>query len=448
MFNDYDSSGKLTTIPVSASDIAKLLRERKIDRVVLSSCKTASTDVGAHASLCKYFLERGMTFVLGMSYNTPDSMLGIFCRSFYREILVGRNELTEAASIARRELRRNPSRWSYTHREPVSMQDWFIPVVYSNGTSWYSDNSQDLGSDTAALQLSLWPFIKIVFVLLVCDYISKDRILYCTRWGLAAFNQDDGIANYLEQSLIIRLFFILPIFWIFWEVWTQWRIWRFRKFLDSIDHDRGNILRVEGDLKNNQKIFVCTQNDVEKTAQKLFTTMPEIWCRTHLVKRHATIKADWFIQHFRRDDHRQLKPGLILQSIGHALWLLAYSWIPTIRCWATSSNPVDTVIIIENVDILFPEWEETQQYHRDAQDRFYDWIERHFGSLEQITTNVEKASCYLVLLGEVLGDTQVWFDDKFGNCDALRSTRLTEYTNPKEFSHNLERGVLPSRSGI
>ena len=86
MFNKYDPQHELVEETVGAVDLAQLLRrpEIGIDCVALSACKTAKADEDLQANLSWKFVEYGVSNVLAMSYNMPESMGEIFFARFYR----------------------------------------------------------------------------------------------------------------------------------------------------------------------------------------------------------------------------------------------------------------------------------------------------------------------------------------------------------------------------
>ncbi|KUJ24265.1 uncharacterized protein LY89DRAFT_679442 [Mollisia scopiformis] len=169
-----------------------------------------------------------------------------------------------------------------------------------------------------------------------------------------------------------------------------WRKWKFRKRLETIDQDRKNILRIEGDLRRSKKIFVHAINDRGETAPRLLDTLTDIWRRTHLVEHRVIIQAEWFIQHFQPDSPDQ--SGFIdwaasMKSLGHILMLWIGSFSPGLKNLSSSVaiQGTRTVVVINNVNSLYPERLLLKDYHLQAQQRFADWVDKHFKSNETVS---------------------------------------------------------------
>ena len=425
-FNQYDPNGrKLQSKPFGPQKIAEQLLKHGVDCVVLSSCKTAVADAGVEANLSRNLLKRGVASVVAMSYNVPDSMSKVFFSRFYQEVIVDGREMAHAVAVARKELRQNQGRWSYENQRRVDLQDWFVPKYYSDGQPMRINSS---------FANRLWGdipfFVSWTLILgLICP------LLYAS-WASTNGPNTSGV--------ITACVFVLGIYKGHW--WSQSRGLR---ILQSVDHDRKNILRLEGDLRRCHKVFLNAWNDAEATAPTLVTALSEIWRRTHLVEHRIVIQADWFIHPLDVDtqDWR-----ILLASCARLLRLWSLESSKGLQS-ITRENGSDeagaerrTVVIIENVNALFPEDIHRKVYHDLAQKRFYDWVERYFGT--EPTGNTSQNPNYLILIGNFVQETlEDWFRGTLGTSSVLASSILTEYISPKQFPHRTE-GVAMGRSWL
>lgn len=436
-FNEYDSSGhKLGSKPFSPDEIAKRLHRHGIDCAVLSSCKTAVADSGVEANLSWSFLNQGVASVVAMSYNIPDSMSEIFFRRFYQEILVGGREMADAVAIARKELRQNRGRWSYEHQTRIDVQDWFVPKYYSDGSRFYIDGNRKLFPDFRVWVPSTWSYMLIATTTLLLGISILDLLAGPLIPAAGILSDVVRAAHYVSKAFI-PLFLVLLR-----QIYQTWTKWGNLEILKSINHDRKNILRLEGDLQRCHKVFLHARDDVEGTAPSLVTILSDIWRRTHLVQHRIIIQADWFIHPLDDVDIHDWR--VLLSSFVHLLWLWMLEFSPGLQCMSKSNcsdeecSETRTVVVIDNINALFPEDLHRKAYHEIAQRRFYDWIERYFGSTES-EANKDQPPNYLVLIGNTIQDNvQEWFKGTLGTCSVLESAVLTKYINPKDFPHRTE----------
>jgi hypothetical protein len=127
-FSDPNGYG---TKPIAAVQVAKLLREYHIPIVVLNSCESARANAGDDANIAKTFARAGVKNVLAMVYKASESAILKFLSDFYKEFLIEGQSFTNAATLARRILRSDSLRDARFHLQ-ISLQDWFVPVVYSS----------------------------------------------------------------------------------------------------------------------------------------------------------------------------------------------------------------------------------------------------------------------------------------------------------------------------
>ena len=454
IFNQYATNGhQLVEGKVAASDIAKLLLDNGIRCAVLSSCKTAVADTGVQANLSWSFLQKGMASVLAFSYNIPDTMSKIFFPCFYHEFFVNHREFADAAAIAREKLCRSPDRWSYVQKDFIKLQDWFIPKVYSNGEPWYIGKKPNLAFAfwiwISTLKSQLLSVIILTFV--VEMLVWSPSVDFLTPF--MNLDKDTSIKwarHSLFVSCLISCLILLATFMS--RHWTKWRSVR---RLETIDRDRTNILRIEGDLRRSHQILLHTVNDEKNTAHKLLDTLSHVWCRTHLVQHRVIIKAEWFLQPFPWDISTGWDWSRLPRSIGHILQLWAQGFSSGLaQLSRRDEEEAKTVFVVTNVKALFPGESQEQTYHQNAQIRFRGWLERYFGFggiVEGRTRGVEDASPspsplpnYLVLIWKGWGGPPkpLFEPESLGGPKTSKRIIVTDYINPEKFQHNLERPLI------
>jgi CHAT domain/NB-ARC domain len=127
-FSDPNGYG---TKPVAASQMAKLLRDYNIPIVVLNACESARANAGDDANIAKSLARAGVKSVLAMVYQASESAMLRFLENFYKEFLIEGRSFTNAATVARRNLRLDSARDARFHLK-LPLHDWFVPVVYSS----------------------------------------------------------------------------------------------------------------------------------------------------------------------------------------------------------------------------------------------------------------------------------------------------------------------------
>ena len=205
--------------------------------------------------------------------------------------------------------------------------------------------------------------------------------------------------------------------------------------------DRQNVLRIEGDLRRKRMIFLHSQEDVEEYASPFVDCLATIWERTHFVASGGVVDAEWFLQPWdlsHQDDWR--------------LWMkaftnLVYFWAYSLRRQHTSSTKeIESVVIIENLEALYPEQEELKemQYYADAQRRLEYWLKEHF------TARKQQAPPYLMLTalhGKELGHSvSEWLKSGPGKSGVLDPTVTTvfvktsqRYVDPTNASYDKDK---------
>ncbi|KAL8783754.1 MAG: hypothetical protein Q9195_009292 [Heterodermia aff. obscurata] len=281
-------------------------------------------------------------------------------------------------------------------------------------------------------------------------FVDGREVAHAVAVARKELRQNQGRWSYENERLVNLQDWFVPKYYsngpaIYMGQW--WTKLRGRKILKSIGDDRKNILRLEGDLQRHHKVFLNAWDDVEGTASILVTALSEIWRRTHLMQHRIVIQAGWFIHPLDVDiqDWR-----ILLASCAHLLrlWMLESS--PGLQCIARADGSDEesaeprTIVIIDNINALFPEDVHRKAYHGLAEKRFYDWIERYFGT--ELNANINQNSHYLILIGNFVQETvKEWFGETLGTSPVLASSMLTEYINPKNFPHRTE-GIATGRS--
>ena len=193
-------------------------------------------------------------------------MSKLFYSRFYHEIFVGLEQFATAATKARSQLRDDPRRWSYEHDRNINVQDWFVPVVYSNGNDEAFNKYPGIGH-SARLRDSRHFYLFIIMLIM-----SASKGLYDFA--------------FVERKHPYFYAYLAPFMLYFVNIFVRyWRKYWFHQGLKALSQDRKNILRIEGDLRYSRKIFVHTSDDFEKTAPHLLGVLTDIWRRTHLGKR-------------------------------------------------------------------------------------------------------------------------------------------------------------------
>lgn len=111
----------------SASTVAEIVSRYRVSCVALNACNFGTANKGFNANLSRVFAHDGISNVLAMSYKFSVSAAKIFHIAFYTAFLVKAMPISEAES-----LRRDQRRTGY-EQHTCDIQDWFTPVVYSNG---------------------------------------------------------------------------------------------------------------------------------------------------------------------------------------------------------------------------------------------------------------------------------------------------------------------------
>lgn len=120
------------TAPVTAREVGRILKRHGVPIVVLNACESARANCGDDANIAKVFAQEGVKNILAMSFAVSENAVEKFLGSFYRNLICGRLNFSQAASKARKVLRNFALRGMRFNIERPLL-DWFVPVVYTNG---------------------------------------------------------------------------------------------------------------------------------------------------------------------------------------------------------------------------------------------------------------------------------------------------------------------------
>lgn len=123
--------------PVEASEIANLLTSKDIPVCILNACQSgkqlnkAETEDNRETSLDSRLLNAGMQMVVAMSYTVTVTAAEIMMQQLY-EHLFDEQDINQAILSGRKELYNCKARKAAYNTE-IDLEDWLLPVVYSNG---------------------------------------------------------------------------------------------------------------------------------------------------------------------------------------------------------------------------------------------------------------------------------------------------------------------------
>jgi len=116
--------------PVSAEDLAALLKARKIPIVVLNACQSGMQVGETETSLGSSMLQAGVQLVVAMGYSVTVSAARLMMTQLYQQLLQGKSP-AQAIGRARLELYHDKRRQAAYNQE-IELEDWVLPVVYQN----------------------------------------------------------------------------------------------------------------------------------------------------------------------------------------------------------------------------------------------------------------------------------------------------------------------------
>lgn len=118
---------------VCSTEVAAVLSRHKVNQVVLNACRSAKGRK-AEKNVALSIMRAGIRTCVAMSHSISASAVEVFVSALYDALLLKCIPLEAATSMARAALRIYPQRLS-GFGEYVLVDDWVVPVVYSNDSS-------------------------------------------------------------------------------------------------------------------------------------------------------------------------------------------------------------------------------------------------------------------------------------------------------------------------
>ena len=122
---------------VEASELAGLLKDKRIPVCLLNACQSAKQMGGGReegvveTSLGSRLMAAGMQVVVAMGYSVTVSAAKILMETLYARLFAA-GDVARAIQQGRYELYARKARRAYFKRE-IRLEDWLLPVVYANG---------------------------------------------------------------------------------------------------------------------------------------------------------------------------------------------------------------------------------------------------------------------------------------------------------------------------
>ena len=329
----------------SAEDVATVVESHGISCVVLNACESATANKGFNANLSRIFGQHGISNVLAMSYKFSVSAAKIFHVAFYQAFLIKAVPFSEAASYARHCLRQNQNREAARHRT-CDIQDWFVPVVYSNGKDTKLNIPERPEPGRAFMthpKLSRNCFISIYKGVNRCIRIGH---LFFACLGPLSLNCKAGYRQLSDEHTPPPPVYDPPV-----------------------PERAGDILRLERDITvdGGHLVFLCGPPKAGKSM--LLRCVQHLWLSTHFCDRVYYINAERFLESCWAT--RVIRPLTRGWSYDDGL---SYRFRPLRGCNDDESSPPRTAIIIDQLDDLYPP-NPTQRQVR-GQQRFQRYLSR------------------------------------------------------------------------
>ena len=114
-----------------STQLAHVIKQFNIPVVILNACQSAKETGATETSLASRLMEAGIQMVLAMGYSVTVSAAKKMIPLLYEE-LFAHQDLSRAICRARNELRNDKDRRAFYDRT-IRLEDWMLPVVYTNG---------------------------------------------------------------------------------------------------------------------------------------------------------------------------------------------------------------------------------------------------------------------------------------------------------------------------
>ena len=126
---DSESLGKRLMQLVNAKDLAAELRHYGVPLIYLDACQTAQAKADPQASVAAALLEEGVASVVAMSHSVLVETARRFVEPFYKALAEGQR-VGDAMLVAQNALYDDQHRFNVAGAGGLSLQDWFVPVLY------------------------------------------------------------------------------------------------------------------------------------------------------------------------------------------------------------------------------------------------------------------------------------------------------------------------------
>lgn len=120
---------------VEATELADLLTGKQIPVCLLNACQSgkqvSNVESYRETSLGSHLMRAGMQMVVAMGYTVTVSAARILMEHLYRHLFEGK-PFPQAIQLGRKELYNRKDRTSGFFRQMIKLEDWLLPVTYSN----------------------------------------------------------------------------------------------------------------------------------------------------------------------------------------------------------------------------------------------------------------------------------------------------------------------------
>src|SRR5262249_25783804 len=125
---DSDSNPKRLADPVSAPEIAGLLKRYRVPFVILNACQSAKQKGTGETSLGAEFTQNGAVAAVAMAYSVTVSAASKMMPVLYRHLFQG-TSFSEATRRMRVHIHNDRERDAY-YGSKIMLEDWILPVLY------------------------------------------------------------------------------------------------------------------------------------------------------------------------------------------------------------------------------------------------------------------------------------------------------------------------------
>lgn len=187
--NDKQSQQRLMQL-VYADDLAKALQQYSVPLVYLDACKTAQATDDPRASVAAKLLEEGVGSVVAMSHSVLVETARRFVEPFYQSLAEGLR-VGDAMLAGQAALYDDSERFKVTGAGQLTLQDWFVPVLYQTADDPQLFNVNNGESDAqlvkvpSPLSLGKLPAPpEHSFVGRSYDLLMLEKLLKCEKYAV------------------------------------------------------------------------------------------------------------------------------------------------------------------------------------------------------------------------------------------------------------------------